>query len=272
MSDHLKFFAAGISSVIHPRNPHVPTIHFNYRYFEVLEESGNIQAWFGGGTDLTPYYLDEDVRREIPPPFSHHKNVYILHIQNCVHFHSALKSACDSHGQGTYSKFKKWCDDYFVVTHRGNISERKNIWIFKRHATLLGERRGVGGIFFDDLDEPSLEDSFAFIQVKNGSFWMMQVMIFFILDLRAIGNSIIFTDRRQKLPKTLHWSATRMAASTPWPVITLFPRCKNGQVLFIVLCRYVEFNRKKMWWNQHSYFMTLMTVSTFIYMCIYIYI
>nr|CAG4641625.1 EOG090X04L5 [Eurycercus lamellatus] len=120
----LPFFAAGISSVIHPRNPHIPTVHFNYRYFEVTKENGEKMWWFGGGTDLTPYYLvEEDVR----------------------HFHSELKKACDTNDEGYYPRFKKWCDDYFLVSHRG-------------------ERRGVGGIFFDDLDSPSMEHCFQFIQ------------------------------------------------------------------------------------------------------------
>nr|CAG4646192.1 EOG090X04L5 [Macrothrix elegans] len=99
----LPFFAAGISSVIHPRNPHVPTVHFNYRYFEVTKENGEKLWWFGGGTDLTPYYLvEEDVR----------------------YFHSVLKEACDKHHSSYYSKFKKWCDDYFCVTHR--VAKHKN--------------------------------------------------------------------------------------------------------------------------------------------------
>lgn len=120
----LPFFAAGISSVIHPTNPHVPTVHFNYRYFEVTQENGEKMWWFGGGTDLTPYYLvEEDVQ----------------------HFHSALKAACDSHDSGYYPKFKKWCDDYFLVGHRD-------------------ERRGVGGIFFDDFEKPSQEECFKFVQ------------------------------------------------------------------------------------------------------------
>ncbi|XP_022089912.1 oxygen-dependent coproporphyrinogen-III oxidase-like [Acanthaster planci] len=119
----LPFFAAGVSCVIHPRNPMVPTLHFNYRYFEV-EQEDETQWWFGGGTDLTPYYLDEE---------------------DVKHFHGTLKKACDRHNPKHYPDFKKWCDDYFVVSHRG-------------------ERRGVGGIFFDDLDTPSQEEAFAFIQ------------------------------------------------------------------------------------------------------------
>ncbi|CAN2387678.1 Coproporphyrinogen III oxidase [Pristimantis euphronides] len=120
----LPFCAMGVSSVIHPKNPHVPTIHFNYRYFEIEEADGNKQWWFGGGTDLTPTYLNpEDV----------------------VHFHQTLKEACDKHDPGFYPKFKKWCDEYFFIHHRG-------------------ERRGVGGIFFDDLDSSSREELFQFVK------------------------------------------------------------------------------------------------------------
>jgi len=120
----LKFFAAGVSSVIHPRNPNVPTVHFNYRYFEVDDpKSGKIHWWFGGGTDLTPY---------------------ILFREDVVHFHTQLKQACDKHDKSYYPRFKKWCDDYFFITHRG-------------------EARGVGGIFFDDLDTPNKEEVFKFV-------------------------------------------------------------------------------------------------------------
>jgi len=125
----IPFFAAGVSSVIHPRNPNVPTIHFNYRYFEVEQssESGAKNEnmwWFGGGTDLTPYLLDE---------------------ADCKLFHSELKKACDKHDSSYYGKFKKWCDDYFVIVHRK-------------------ERRGVGGLFFDDVDYPNQEKAFAFVR------------------------------------------------------------------------------------------------------------
>nr|DBA34402.1 TPA: hypothetical protein GDO54_001961 [Pyxicephalus adspersus] len=120
----LPFCAMGVSSVIHPKNPHVPTIHFNYRYFEIEEADGTKQWWFGGGTDLTPTYLNQE---------------------DVVHFHQTLKEACDKHSPAFYPKFKKWCDDYFFIKHRG-------------------ERRGVGGIFFDDLDSPSKEELFQFVQ------------------------------------------------------------------------------------------------------------
>ncbi|XP_055935440.1 oxygen-dependent coproporphyrinogen-III oxidase-like isoform X1 [Argiope bruennichi] len=121
--DKLPFFAAGISSVIHPRNPNVPTIHFNYRYFEVSNGDGTTTWWFGGGTDMTPYILDEDDAR---------------------HFHVTLKECCDKHENSYYSRFKKWCDDYFFIKHRG-------------------ECRGIGGIFFDDLDTPDQESCFKFV-------------------------------------------------------------------------------------------------------------
>ncbi|KAG6808870.1 hypothetical protein H0H92_002519 [Tricholoma furcatifolium] len=121
--DGLPFFAAGISLVIHPRNPHAPTVHANYRYFEITEpvekdqpapEEPEVLAWwFGGGCDLTPTYLYEE---------------------DAVHFHSTLKSACDKHGSQLYPCFKKWCDEYFYIPHRG-------------------ETRGIGGLFFDDLNE-----------------------------------------------------------------------------------------------------------------------
>lgn len=119
----LPFFAAGVSCVIHPRNPYVPTIHFNYRYFELIEPNGEKIWWFGGGTDLTPYYLNEE---------------------DSKHFHQTLKNACDEHDETYYPKFKKWCDEYFHIPHRK-------------------ECRGIGGIFFDDLETPTQEDCFQFV-------------------------------------------------------------------------------------------------------------
>ncbi|KDD74771.1 coproporphyrinogen III oxidase, partial [Helicosporidium sp. ATCC 50920] len=120
---HVPFFAAGISSVMHPRNPHAPTMHFNYRYFEA-EAVGSLPAqwWFGGGTDITPSYIvPEDLR----------------------HFHGTLKEACDKHDPEFFPRFKAWCDDYFVIQHRN-------------------ERRGLGGIFFDDLADRDPEQLLAF--------------------------------------------------------------------------------------------------------------
>ncbi|XP_061883792.1 oxygen-dependent coproporphyrinogen-III oxidase, mitochondrial [Entelurus aequoreus] len=125
----LPFCAMGVSSVIHPKNPHIPTVHFNYRYFEIEEEDGSKQWWFGGGTDLTPIYLDED---------------------DAFHFHNTLKQACDKHHPHFYPDFKKWCDRYFYIRHRG-------------------ETRGIGGIFFDDLDAPNQEAAFSFVKSCAGT-------------------------------------------------------------------------------------------------------
>ena len=115
------WFACGISSVIHPGNPLVPTVHFNYRLFELYNEKGDtIDRWFGGGTDLTPYYLFEE---------------------DAVQFHLAFKNACDLFDKGFYPQFKKDCDNYFVNHHRNN------------------ERRGIGGIFYDHQRESVGKDS-----------------------------------------------------------------------------------------------------------------
>lgn len=106
-----KWFACGLSLVIHPVNPFVPTVHCNYRMFELYNENEEvIDRWFGGGTDLTPYYLFEEDAR---------------------HFHQRYKDVCDRFDRSFYPKFKETCDNYFVNHHRSN------------------ERRGVGGIFYD---------------------------------------------------------------------------------------------------------------------------
>ena len=105
-----KWFACGISIVIHPYNPFVPTIHCNYRMFELYDNDETlIDRWFGGGADLTPYYLFEE---------------------DAVHFHRTCKTACDKHDPAFYNRFKKQCDEYFRNTHRN-------------------EARGIGGLFFD---------------------------------------------------------------------------------------------------------------------------
>nr|CAB3233489.1 oxygen-dependent coproporphyrinogen-III oxidase, mitochondrial [Phallusia mammillata] len=119
----LPYKGMGVSSVIHPTNPHCPTIHFNYRYFEVTSADGTKSWWFGGGTDLTPMYLD---------------------VIDAKHFHRELKSACDRHDVELYPKYKKWCDEYFYIPIRG-------------------ECRGVGGIFFDDMDKPNAQEVLNFV-------------------------------------------------------------------------------------------------------------
>jgi coproporphyrinogen III oxidase len=109
--DGEKWFACGLSLVIHPENPFVPTVHCNYRMLELYGKDGEVtDRWFGGGTDLTPYYLFED---------------------DAKHFHQVYKNVCDEFDRSFYPAFKHVCDDYFVNTHRGN------------------ERRGIGGIFYD---------------------------------------------------------------------------------------------------------------------------
>jgi coproporphyrinogen III oxidase len=106
-----RWFACGLSLVLHPLNPFVPTVHCNYRMFELYNENDEvIDRWFGGGTDLTPYYLFEEDAR---------------------HFHQTYKNVCDTFDTGFYTKFKETCDNYFVNFHRNN------------------ERRGIGGIFYD---------------------------------------------------------------------------------------------------------------------------
>lgn len=123
-----RFFAAGVSLVIHPRSPMVPTVHLNVRYLELAGDDGTVRdAWLGGATDLTPTY-----------PFP----------EDAAHFHRTLRVLCNRHHPLFYPRFKQWCDDYFVNAHRQN------------------ERRGIGGIFFDNLRDGEfdrrLEDLFAF--------------------------------------------------------------------------------------------------------------
>ncbi|MDX1639048.1 MAG: oxygen-dependent coproporphyrinogen oxidase [Balneolaceae bacterium] len=130
------FWAGGLSLVIHPLSPMVPTVHANYRYFELYDDRQMDQVrdrWFGGGADLTPYYLwDEDA----------------------IHFHRVLKKACDPHGHELYPKFKKECDEYFYNDHRK-------------------EGRGIGGLFFDYLrptKQQTAEDWFAFVRDVGSAF------------------------------------------------------------------------------------------------------
>jgi coproporphyrinogen III oxidase len=128
------FFACGLSLVLHPNSPFVPTVHANWRYFEMYDSSGNIVTqWFGGGQDLTPYYLFEE---------------------DAVHFHRVCKKACDAHHSEFYTKFKQTCDAYFWNAHRN-------------------EARGIGGLFFDYLKETeefSIQDRYDFVTEIGNSF------------------------------------------------------------------------------------------------------
>jgi coproporphyrinogen III oxidase len=130
-----QWFACGLSLVLHPVNPYIPTVHANWRYFELYDTAGNItDQWFGGGTDLTPYYLFEEDAR-------------------C--FHQCLKDVLDPFGNELYPLYKKQCDDYFVNQHRNN------------------ETRGIGGIFYDHLKpggKMSIEELFLFQQANGNAF------------------------------------------------------------------------------------------------------
>ena len=130
-----RFFACGLSLVIHPLSPMIPTTHANFRYFEVYNNNGVVlDRWFGGGADLTPYYLVEEDAR---------------------HFHQTFKKACDATDPAWYPAFKDACDEYFNNKHRGN------------------ERRGIGGIFYDYLrpdDRLSAETIFRFSQQCGNAF------------------------------------------------------------------------------------------------------
>ena len=128
------FFACGLSLVLHPKNPMVPTVHANWRYFEMYDKEGNlVDSWFGGGQDLTPYYLFEE---------------------DATHFHQVCKTACDRHNKRFYKTYKAKCDDYFWNSHRD-------------------EARGIGGLFFDyckKTDEMSMQNWYDFVTEIGNSF------------------------------------------------------------------------------------------------------
>ena len=124
------FSALGVSLVIHPHNPYAPTSHANVRFF-IAEKAGEDPIWwFGGGFDLTPYYGFDE---------------------DAIFWHQTAKDACDPFGEDVYPKYKKWCDEYFYMKHRD-------------------EQRGVGGLFFDDLNKGSFDECFAFMQSVGNSY------------------------------------------------------------------------------------------------------
>ena len=124
------FEALGVSLVIHPRNPYVPTVHMNVRMFCAFPKNSAPVFWFGGGMDLTPYYGFEDDAR---------------------HFHASCRDALAPFGQTLYPRFKKWCDEYFFLKHRN-------------------EPRGIGGVFFDDVTELGFEQGFAMLRSVGDAF------------------------------------------------------------------------------------------------------
>ena len=119
-----QFEAMGVSLVIHPSNPYVPTSHANVRFFIAKKDGQPDIWWFGGGFDLTPFY-----------PFK----------EDVLHWHQTARQACQPFGEDVYSRYKKWCDEYFYLKHRN-------------------ETRGAGGLFFDDLNDPDFAQTFAFMQ------------------------------------------------------------------------------------------------------------
>jgi coproporphyrinogen III oxidase len=125
-----RFEAMGVSLVIHPLNPMVPTSHANVRFFIAEKDGTEPVWWFGGGFDLTPYYGNRE---------------------DCIHWHTIAKRACDPFGSEVYPRYKEWCDRYFYLKHRD-------------------EPRGVGGLFFDDLNEWGFEKSFAFMRSVGDSY------------------------------------------------------------------------------------------------------
>ncbi|SDY31013.1 oxygen-dependent coproporphyrinogen oxidase [Nitrosomonas sp. Nm33] len=131
------FEATGVSLVLHPRNPYAPTIHMNVRFFEAKKEGSEPVWWFGGGMDLTPYYGFEE---------------------DAIHFHQTCKNALQPFGDAYYPRFKKWCDEYFYLKHRK-------------------EPRGIGGIFFDDLNQPDFTTCFTLIQSVGDHFLSAYVPI-----------------------------------------------------------------------------------------------
>lgn len=186
------WFACGLSLVLHPHNPFVPTVHCNYRMFELYnEKKEKLQRWFGGGTDLTPYYLMEE---------------------DAVHFHQTYKNVCDQFDPAFYPLFKKGCDDYFVNWHRG------------------GERRGIGGIFYD-YQRPD--------ENRNAAFWMNFG--------KACGDAferayLPIVEKRKKIPYTeshRHWQEIRRGRYVEFNLVhdrgTLFGLKTGGRIESILM-------------------------------------
>ena len=187
-----KWFACGLSLVIHPRNPYVPTTHANWRYFELYDKEGRLtDSWFGGGADLTPYYLFEEDAR---------------------HFHSTFKKAMEPYGADTYSRYKTWCDEYFVNIHRSH------------------EMRGIGGVFYDHLrpvDEADTDRLFQFQQAGG------QAFLDAYLPIADKRRDLAFGDRE------INWQEIRRGRYVEFNLIhdrgTLFGLRTNGRTESILM-------------------------------------
>jgi len=199
------WFDCGLSLVMHPYNPFVPTVHCNYRMFELYDQKGEvIDRWFGGGTDLTPYYLFEE---------------------DAVHFHQTYKNVCDRFDVSFYADFKKECDNYFVNTHRNN------------------ERRGIGGIFYDHkrpVEYPKLPKSEALLLEGSGeAFWMN----FGKACGNAFTTAYVpIVEKRKNTPfeqKHKHWQEIRRGRYTEFNLVhdrgTLFGLKTNGRIESILM-------------------------------------
>jgi coproporphyrinogen III oxidase len=186
-----RWFACGLSLVLHPFNPFVPTVHCNYRMFELYSGDRVSDRWFGGGTDLTPYYLFEEDAR---------------------HFHGTYKDVCDRFDPSFYPEFKKVCDDYFVNTHRNN------------------ERRGIGGIFYDQQRPNEKHD-----------------LDFWIRFGQACGDAFLpayvpIVEKHKQDPFTAenkHWQEIRRGRYTEFNLVhdrgTLFGLKTNGRIESILM-------------------------------------
>ena len=201
------FFACGLSLVIHPKNPMAPTVHANWRYFELYDKVTNSSpsgrsggaSWFGGGQDLTPYYLFEE---------------------DAVHFHQTCKSACDKHNPEFYPKYKKQCDDYFWNAHRN-------------------EARGVGGLFFDYCKDTSNSEL-----AKQTEAMSMENWFNFVTE---VGNSFLeayipILEKRKDLPYTKAqktWQEIRRGRYVEFNLVhdkgTLFGLKTNGRIESILM-------------------------------------
>lgn len=191
---NLKFFATGVSIVIHPISPMVPIIHMNIRYFELFEEINGIikcvTKWFGGGIDLTPHYIVEE---------------------DAKYFHSELKKLCNKHHSTYYSKFKTWADDYFFIKHRN-------------------ETRGIGGIFFDKLQE---DNCLNFNQQFN--FWKDVGQAFTPIYVKLLNKNknLPFTEKNKQ------WQLLRRGRYVEFNLIydkgTQFGLQTNGRVESILM-------------------------------------
>ena len=181
------FRALGVSLVIHPRNPHAPTSHANVRMFMAEKPGAEPVWWMGGGFDLTPYYGYED---------------------DAVSWHTQAKAACDPFGQEVYPRFKQWCDDYFYIPHRQ-------------------EPRGIGGLFYDDLNDWGFDQTFAFMRSVGDGF------------LRAYAPIL---ERRKDMPWTeaeRQWQLYRRGRYVEFNLVhdrgTLFGLQTNGRTEAILM-------------------------------------